>query len=98
SIRGAVRWPTELAPNESSRSGRPSTTEMRDTNGGCHMNTQPILSAAILMAAFGVVPVSTIADQRAATTSVSSVADVALSDVNLSSPACMLVAGGRLRT
>jgi len=62
------------------------------------MNTQPILSAAILMAAFGVVPVSTIADQRAATTSVNSVADVALSDVNLSTPEGMRVARGRLHT
>src|SRR5256885_9725011 len=62
------------------------------------MNTQSILSAAILMAAFGVLAVSTIADQRAATTSVSSVADVALSDVNLSTPEGMRVARGRLHT
>src|SRR5205814_7992732 len=73
------------------------------------MNTQSILSgrfggrhtaagAAILMAAFGVVPVSTLADQRAATTSVSSVADVALSDLNLSRPEGMRVARARLHT
>jgi len=73
------------------------------------MNTQSILSgrfggrhtaagAAILMAAFGVVPVSTLADQRAATTSVSSVADVALSDLNLSRPEGMRVARDRLHT
>ena len=63
------------------------------------MNTQSILSgAAILMAAFGVVPVSTIADQRPATTSVSSVADVSLSDLNLSTPEGMRVARDRLHT
>jgi len=73
------------------------------------MNTQSILSgrfggrytaagAAILMAAFGVVPVSTIADQPAATTSVSSVADVSLSDLHLSTPEGMRVARDRLHT
>jgi len=63
------------------------------------MNTQSILSgAAILMAAFGVVPVTTIADQRAATTSVSSVAEVSLSDLNLSTPEGMRVARDRLHT
>src|SRR2546421_1746270 len=73
------------------------------------MNTQSILSgrfagrhtaagAALLMAAFGVVPVSTLADQRAATTSVSSVADVALSDLDLSRPEGMRVARDRLHT
>jgi len=73
------------------------------------MNTQSILSgrfggrhtaagAAILMAAFGVVPVSTIADQRPDTTSVSSVADVSLSDLNLSTPEGMRVARDRLHT
>ena len=70
------------------------------------MNTQSILSGrfgrhtaaatAILMAAFGVVPVSTIADQRTATTSVSSVADVSLSDLNLSTPEGMRWARDRL--
>src|SRR5437660_4454687 len=73
------------------------------------MNTQSILSGrfggrrtaagtAILMAAFGVVPVSTIADQRTARTSVSSVADVSLSDLNLSTPEGMHVARDRLHT
>jgi len=73
------------------------------------MNTQSILygrfggrhtaaGAAILMATFGFVPVSTIADQRAATTSVSSVADVSLSDLNLSRPDGMRVARDRLHT
>src|SRR6266481_7910028 len=63
------------------------------------MNTQSILSgAAILMAAFGVVPVTTIADQRAATTSVSSVAEVSLSDLNLLAPEGMRVARDRLHT
>ena len=73
------------------------------------MNTQSIVSgrfggrhtaagAAILMATFGFVPVSTIADQRAATTSVSSVADVSLSDLNLSRPDGMRVARDRLHT
>jgi UrcA family protein len=59
------------------------------------MNTQSILcdpfggrdtaaGAAILMALFGIVPVSVIADQRAATTSDSRVADVSLADLDLS--------------
>ena len=73
------------------------------------MNTQSILSsrfggrhtaaaAALLMAAFGVVPVRTLADQRAATTPVSSVADVSLSDLNVSRPEGMRVARDRLHT
>jgi UrcA family protein len=73
------------------------------------MNTQSILSgrfggrhtacgAAILMALFGIVPVGTIADQRPATTTVSSVADVSLSDLNLSSPEGMRLARERLHT
>ena len=52
--------------------------------------------AAILMAAFGAVPFSTIADQRTATTSVSSVADVSLSDLNFSTPEGMRAARERL--
>lgn len=54
--------------------------------------------AAILMASFGILPVSTIADQPAATTSVSRVADVSLSDVDLSTPEGMRVARDRLHT
>lgn len=54
--------------------------------------------AAIVMAAFGVVTVSTIADQRAATTTISSVADVSLSDLNLSTPEGMRLARDRLHT
>ena len=61
------------------------------------MNTQSILSrrfggrhtAAILMVLFGIVPVGAIADQPTAPTSVSRVADVALSDLDLSTPAGM---------
>jgi UrcA family protein len=71
------------------------------------MNTQSILSgrfggrhtacgAAILMALFGTVPVDTIADQRAAAMTVSSVADVSLSDLNLSTPDGMRLARDRL--
>jgi len=71
------------------------------------MNTQSILSgrfagrytasgAAILMALFGVVPVVTIADQRAGKTPVSSVADVSLSDLDLSTPEGMRLARDRL--
>jgi UrcA family protein len=73
------------------------------------MNTQSTLprrlngrhtaaGAAILMASFGIVPVSTIADQPAATTSVSRVADVSLSDLDLSTPEGMRVARDRLHT
>ena len=73
------------------------------------MNTQSIPSgrfggrhtasgAAILMALFGIVTVSTIADQRAAATTVSSVADVSLSDLNLSTPEGMRLARDRLHT
>jgi len=73
------------------------------------MNTQSNLSgrfggrhtasgAAILMALFGIVPVSTIADQRAATTTVSRVEDVSLSDLNLSTPEGMRLARDRLHT
>jgi UrcA family protein len=73
------------------------------------MNTQSILSgrfgrrytaagAAILMALFGIVPAGTIADQRAATTTVRSVADVSLSDLNLSTPEGMRLARDRLHT
>jgi UrcA family protein len=73
------------------------------------MNTQSILSGrfggrhtasggAILMALLGIVPVATIADQRAATTTVSSFADVSLSDLNLSTPEGMRLARDRLHT
>ncbi len=72
------------------------------------MNTQAILSsrfcgrhtasgALILMALFGTMPVSTIADQRAVTTSVSRVADVPLVDLDLSTPAGMRAARERLQ-
>lgn len=72
------------------------------------MNTQSIPSgrfggrhsvsgAAILIALFGMVPVSTIADQRAVTSSVSRVAEVQLSDLNLSTPAGMRAARERLQ-
>src|SRR5438045_8738304 len=72
------------------------------------MNTQSIPSgrfgawhtasaAVILTASFGIVPVSTFADQGAVTTAVSSVADVSLSDLNLSTPEGMRWARDRLR-
>lgn len=54
--------------------------------------------AAILMTLFGIVPVSTIADQRDAPTSVTRVEDVALADLNLSTPDGMRVARDRLHT
>lgn len=71
------------------------------------MNTDPMLSsrsgsghtvtgAAILIALFGILPVTAIADQRAATTTVSSEDDVPLSDLNLSTPEGMSVARDRL--
>jgi UrcA family protein len=71
------------------------------------MNAQSILAsrfsgrrtasgAAIVMALFGIVPVGTIADQRAATTTPSSVADVSLSDLNLSTPEGIRLARDRL--
>jgi UrcA family protein len=52
--------------------------------------------AAIAMALFGIVPVGTIADQRAATTTPSSVAEVSLSDLNLSTPEGIRLARDRL--
>jgi UrcA family protein len=54
--------------------------------------------AAILMASFGIAPISTIADQPVATTSVSRVADVSFSDLDLSTPEGMRVARDRLHT
>ena len=71
------------------------------------MNTQSILSgrfggrhtacgAAILMALFAMVPASTIADQSAAATTERSVADVSLSDLDLSSAEGMRLARDRL--
>jgi UrcA family protein len=68
------------------------------------MNTQSILSrrfggrytAAIFTALFGIVPVSTMADQPAAPPSVSRVEEVALSDLDLSTPAGMRAAHDRL--
>jgi UrcA family protein len=53
--------------------------------------------AAILLALFGIVPVATIADQHAATTATNRVADVSLSDLNLSTPEGMRVARDRLQ-
>jgi UrcA family protein len=50
------------------------------------------------MALFGIVPGGTIADQRAATTTPSSVASVSLSDLNLSTPEGLRVARDRLHT
>jgi UrcA family protein len=52
--------------------------------------------AAIVMALFGIVPVGTNADERAATTTPSSVAEVSLSDLNLSTPDGMRLARDRL--
>ena len=52
--------------------------------------------AAIVMALFGILPGGTIADQRAATTPPRSVAEVALSDLNLSTPEGMRLARDRL--
>ena len=73
------------------------------------MNTQSIapgrfrcghtaFAAAILMALSVIVPVATIADQRAATATVSNVADVKLSDLDLSTPEGMRLARDRLHT
>jgi UrcA family protein len=71
------------------------------------MNTQSILAgrlggrptasaAATLVALFGIVPVATLADQHAAATTVRSVADVSLSDLNLSTTEGMRLARDRL--
>ena len=73
------------------------------------MNTQSILpgrfggghtvsAAAILMALSVIVPVAAIADQRAAVTTGSNVADVPLSDLNLSTTEGMRLARDRLHT
>jgi UrcA family protein len=50
------------------------------------------------MALFGIVPVGTIADQRAATTTPSSVAEVSFSDLNLSTAEGRRLARDRLHT
>jgi len=73
------------------------------------MNTQSMVSgdvaarhtaaaATILTALFTIVPPATIADQQAARASGASVADVALSDLNLSTPQGMRLARERLHT
>ena len=73
------------------------------------MNTQSILvgraggghtasAAAILMALCAIAPLETRADQRAATTNGSNVADVSLSDLDLSTPEGMRLARDRLHT
>jgi len=73
------------------------------------MNTQSILvgraggghtasAAAILMALCAIAPLETLADQRAATTNGSNVADVSLSDLDLSTPEGMRLARDRLHT
>ena len=62
------------------------------------LNGRTVAAAAILMASFGILPVSTIADQPAATTSVTRVADVSLSDLDLSTPEGTRVARDRLNT
>jgi UrcA family protein len=62
------------------------------------LNGRTVAGAAILMASFGILPVSTIADQPANTTYVSRVADVSLSDLDLSTPEGMRVARDRLHT
>jgi UrcA family protein len=54
--------------------------------------------AAILMALFGIVPVATIAGQHATTAAVSRVANVALGDLDLSTPEGMSAARERLHT
>ena len=59
---------------------------------------QTACAAAILMALSVIAPVDTIADQRAATTTVRDVADVSLSDLNLSTPEGMRLARARLHT
>jgi len=53
-------------------------------------------AAAIVMALFGIAPLGTIADQHTATTPPSSVAEVSLSDLNLSTPDGMRLARDRL--
>lgn len=55
-------------------------------------------AALILMALFGIVPVVTLADQRSATTTVSTLGNVSLSDLNLSTQEGMRLARDRLLT
>ena len=62
--------------------------------GGLHT----LAGAAIFTALFWIMPVSAIADQRVTTTSDGSVADVALSDLDLSTPEGMRVTRDRLHT
>jgi UrcA family protein len=73
------------------------------------MSTQSVLSgrlggrhaasgAAILLVLSGIVPVNTIADQSAATTTVSSAVDVSLSDLDLWTAEGMRLARDRLHT
>ena len=72
----------------------------------CSLGQQPtcaaLLGASVRSchprALLGIVPPVTIADQRAATKTVSSVADVSLSDLNLSTPEGMHLARDRLHT
>jgi UrcA family protein len=88
------------------RAGAYQPGELR--NGGCHMNTQSVRSdrlggrhavcaAALLTALLGIVPMNTLADQPAATKTVS-VTDVSLADLNLSTSEGMRLAAARLRT
>jgi len=64
----------------------------------CFRARHTAAGAAILMALFGIMPVGTIADQRAASAAVSRVADVALADLDLSTPEGMRAARERLHT
>ncbi len=64
----------------------------------CFRGRHSAAGAAILMALSGIVPVATIADQPATAAAVSHVADVALADLDLSTPEGMRVARDRLHT
>jgi UrcA family protein len=66
----------------------------------CRFGRRPTASAAMIMALFGIVPVGTIADQPPATktVNVANVAEVSLSDLNLSTPEGMRLTRERLHT
>jgi UrcA family protein len=64
----------------------------------CLRGRHTATAGALLMVLFGILPVGTIADQPATADAVSRVADVALADLDLSTPEGMRVARNRLHT